>query len=305
MFVAGLDQGTYLATGRVSGTPETASFNKMTNRANKPTRVAIIGPDHVSATDIYSLLVGGFVNELVLIGKGSRRLISEVESLQRFVAFPHPSRIWAGKYEDAADAEIAIIAFGDPAERSHKTDISIVRGAAMRLKDANFGGMLMVTRDPANILAAAALECSGLPVNKVIGLGAGRLRSAGDRSTWCTALGSDVTFMDNCNADCAYFEQVLRSPGVLNANKNKLRSYAPENIAACVTQVCDAVINDKHSVIPVYCQAEDGLFHLEPCSIGRIGIEQHIAVRRQAHGNESAVKIEPLKRRGGDQLGRI
>jgi hypothetical protein len=252
----------------------------MRNDANKPARVVIIGPDHVVATDIYSLLVGGFVNELALIGKGSRRLISELENLQRFVAFPHPARIWAGNYEDAADAEIAIIAFGDPEERSHKTDISIVRGAAMRLKDAMFNGLLMVTRDPANIQAAAALEFSGLPEQKVIGLGTGGHRRQGDRSTWCTALGSDVTFMDNCNADCAYFEQVLRSPGVLKANNAKLRSYDPENIAACVTQVCDAVINDKHSVIPVYCLSEDGNFHLEPCTIGRCGVEQHLDIMR-------------------------
>ena len=245
----------------------------MTKVLKNSSRVAIIGPDNVSASDVYSLLVGGSVTELVLLGKGAKHLMHEIEKLQRFVAFPHPARIWAGNYDDTAAAAIVIIAFGSPAAGSKRADRSLVRGASMRLKDAGFKGVLLIARDPADLLAESAFEVAGLPPTKVIGLGHRRSHGKG-HSSWCTAIGDDITFMDNCNADCAYFEQVLRSPGVIKAKASKLRSYSPENVAACVTQVCEAVITDSHTVIPVFTNAADDRFIIRPCSLGRGGVEE-------------------------------
>ncbi|MDM7921231.1 MAG: hypothetical protein QUS14_02940 [Pyrinomonadaceae bacterium] len=261
----------------------------MTKVSKNSSRVAIIGPENVSASDVYSLLVGGFVSELVLLGKGARNLMHEIEKLQRFVAFPHSTRTWAGTYEDTAQATVAIIAFGSRIANSRKADKSLVRGASMRLKDAGFNGVLLVARDPADLLAESAFESAGLPRSKVIGLGHVKHHRGEDRMTWCTAIGEDVTFMDNCNADCAYFEQVLRSPGVIKAKESKLKSYSPENIAACVTQVCEAVITNSHTVIPVFTNTADERFTVRPCSLGRSGVEEVLNA-----GNQNPNHVKPI-----------
>lgn len=252
--------------------------HKMERNEKKPARVAIVGPDQISATDLYSLVVGGFIEEVVLIGKGSRRLIKDLDELKNVVAFPHNVRAWAGHYQDAASAEVAIMTFGAHGAKSHQANKAFVRGSAMRLKDAGFGGVILVARDPVNMMAKAALEGSGFPGKRIIGIGTGHIWDKSGRVIWCTALNSDVTFMDNCNADCPYFEQVLGSPGVVHPSNRKLRSYLPQNVAACVTQVCEAVIKDTHNIIPVFAEGADGQFLDMPCAIGRNGIEQIVKV---------------------------
>lgn len=250
----------------------------MESNENKPARVAIVGPEQISATDLYSLVVGGFVEELVLIGKGSRRLIKELDELKNVVAFPHSVRTWAGHYHDAAPAEVAIVTFGALGSKTHQSNKAFVRGSAMRLKDAGFRGVILVARDPVNMMAKAALEGSGFQSNRIIGLGTGHIWDKEGRVIWCTALNSDVTFMDNCNADCPYFEQVLGSPGVIHPSNRQLRSYMPQHVAACVTQVCEAVIKDTHSIIPIFAESADGEFRDMPCVIGKNGIERIVKI---------------------------
>lgn len=254
----------------------------MSSNNRKPARVAIIGPEQVSATDAYSLLVSGLIKELVLIGTRSRRLIAELEELRTVVEFPHETKIWKGTYADAAEASVAIITFGDAKPHTVNVNRSYVRGAAMRLNSAGFKGVLIVAREPVHKMALAALEGSGLPENKVIGLGTGHNHHNIGHVTWCTALHSDAAFMDNCNADCPYFERVLVTPEMQKTSRRTLRSFAPEKVAACVTQVCDAVISDSRMIIPVFAIAEDGEFHDVPCVIGRTGIRQVVTVPEKA-----------------------
>src|SRR5690606_12010345 len=78
----------------------------------KINRVAIIGPDAVAALDAYSLLSGGFVDELILIGEQALSLSNAIDDHCRFVPLPHHSRVRLGTFEDAILAPVAVIASG-------------------------------------------------------------------------------------------------------------------------------------------------------------------------------------------------
>ena len=63
----------------------------------KNRKVAIIGLEAVSATEIYSLFVSGRISRVVLVGSEARRLISEFRELQAMVPLSTTTR--AGEYQ--------------------------------------------------------------------------------------------------------------------------------------------------------------------------------------------------------------
>src|SRR5215210_8928888 len=75
-------------------------------------RVAVIGCGHVGVTTAYALLMSGTAREVVLIDCDRERAQGEAMDLQHAVPLTRPVRVWAGDYEDAALADIAVIAAG-------------------------------------------------------------------------------------------------------------------------------------------------------------------------------------------------
>ena len=97
--------------GISSAKKSTLHFMK-TKAAHLLNRIAIIGCGHVGATSAYSILMNGTVEELVIIDEDGEKLLGEVMDLQHAVPLSSPVRIWAGDYEDAAAADIVVIAAG-------------------------------------------------------------------------------------------------------------------------------------------------------------------------------------------------
>lgn len=143
----------------------------------RPSRVAVVGVGNVGATFAYALLLSGLAAEIVLIDANHARAEGEAMDLNHAVPFTHPTRIWAGAYEDCAGATVTVLAAGSnqkPGETRIdliKKNASIWRQIVPEVAKYNPQGIVLVATNPVDVLTYAAWRLSGLPAERVIGSG--------------------------------------------------------------------------------------------------------------------------------------
>ena len=141
------------------------------------TRVAIVGAGNVGATFAYALLLSGLAGEIVLIDANRAKAEGEAMDLNHAVPFTHPTRVWAGSYEDCAGATVTVLTAGanqKPGETRIdliKKNAAIWRKIVPEVAKHNPHTILLVATNPVDVLTYAAWKLSGLPAERVIGSG--------------------------------------------------------------------------------------------------------------------------------------
>jgi L-lactate dehydrogenase len=140
-------------------------------------RVAIVGAGNVGSTFAYALLLSGLAAEIVLIDVNRSRAEGEAMDLNHAVPFAHPTRLWAGGYEDCAGAAVTVITAGAN-QRPGETRLDLVqRNAAIfgeivpQIAAHNPNGILLIATNPVDAMTYVSLQLSGLPKERVIGSG--------------------------------------------------------------------------------------------------------------------------------------
>lgn len=277
-------------------------------------RVAIIGCGHVGSTSAYALLLGGAAREIVLVDANPDFAAGEAMDLQHAVPLGRPVRLWAGDYRDAGRARVVVIAAGVGGRPDESRldllgrNVVVVRDCVRRLMTEGFDGIILMTTNPVDVLARVAHDESGLSATRVIGSGTvldtARLRAMlgaalgiegrsihayiigehGDSeiAAWSAARVAGVPLLDYCAEEaCPDFEGIL----------NRVRRAAPEiiarkgytsfAIASCVGRICEAILRDERTVLPVSTKMA-GQYGIEdvylslPCVVGRGGVERVI-----------------------------
>src|ERR687894_710844 len=132
-------------------------------------RVAVVGCGNVGATSAYALMLAGHAGEVVLLDKDARRAEGEAMDLQHAAALARPVDVWAGDWGDAARAAVVVVAAGvggRPGESRLDLlgrNVLVIRDVMERLTAGGFGGILLMTTNPVDVLAQFAQEVSGLP----------------------------------------------------------------------------------------------------------------------------------------------
>lgn len=287
----------------------------MTNtNPDAPDRIAIIGTGHVGATSAYAMLMSGVAREIVLIDINPEHAEGEAMDLQHAVPLTSPVRVWAGDYKDAARSAVVVITGGvggRPGESRLDLlgrNVTVVRDCTRRLMDEGFDGVLLMTTNPVDILAQVAQQETGLPVGRVMGSGTvldtARLRAMlgetlkidarsvhayiigehGDSevAVWSSARVAGVSLADYCAPDaCPDFDDLLQRVRHAAPEIIKLKGYTAFAIASCVARICESVLRDEHTVLPVSTMMRgeygiEGLYLSSPCVIGRHGVERVI-----------------------------
>ncbi len=288
--------------------------NSQSNKKNL-SRVAIIGCGNVGSTSAYSLLMNGSAEEIVLIDKDSDKLKGETMDLQHAVPLARPVRIWAGDFSDTKETDIAVIAAG---VRSHPGEsrldllgrnIDVVREIVGELIGNGFDGIILMTTNPVDILAQIAQQESDLPTSKVIGSGtvldtARLCVNLGDQlgiearsihayiigehgqseiATWHAARVGGSTIEDFCKNDCPDFNEILDDVRDAAPNIVRHKGYTSFAIASCVTRICQAILRDEHTILPVSAMTRgqygiSGIYLSLPCVIGSSGVEKIIEI---------------------------
>lgn len=283
-------------------------------------RIAIIGAGHVGATTAYALMLRALVHEIVLIDEDAALAAAEADDISDANALARPARIWAGDYRDAASAQIAVLTAGAATHGDESRlkvaarSAAIVTKCVQALAEAGFSGILLVAANPVDLMALTAFRAAGLAPERVIGTGtlldSARLRQS-LAATLNVSAASIEGFVLGEHGDSEVAAQSTVRIGALPLDKFageapavdfdalattvreagyriiKGKGYTSFGIATAIVRICEAIVRDEQSVLPVsaFVTGELGLSDLYlslPCIIGAQGIERILSMNLSA-----------------------
>ena len=251
-------------------------------------KVAIVGCGFVGSASAFALMQSGLFSEMVLLDVDHKKAEGEAMDISHGEAYARPMKIYAGTYDDIADASIIIITAGanqKPGETRLdlvQKNVGIFKTIIPEIAKRNYKGILLVVSNPVDILTYVTLKLSGLPENRVIGSGTvldtGRFREIlgehlgvdsrsvhafiigehGDSelAVWSTANVAGVPINKFCELRGHFNHQEAMeriAHDVKNAayeiiERKKATYYG---IAMAVKRICEAIVRDEKSVLPV------------------------------------------------------
>ena len=285
-----------------------------------PRKVAMIGCGFVGSASCFALMQSGLFSEMVLIDANQAKAEGEAMDIAHGLPFARPMNIYAGTYDDIADAAIIIVSAGAaqaPGETRLdlvKKNIRIFSFIMPELKKRDIGGVLVIVANPVDVLTYAAIQMSGLPENRVFGTGtvldSARLKTMigdyvgvdsrnchayvvgehGDSEivAWSSAKISGLPLVDYCMLkdlrDYKEQEELIAERVKNSAYEIIERKGATYyGIAMSVKRVCEAVIRDEKTVLPV-SHLQHGEYGIKdvamstPALVGINGIEGEIPI---------------------------
>ena len=285
-------------------------------------KVAVIGTGFVGSSSAFALMESGLFTEMVLIDADKNRAEGEALDIAHGLPFARPMKITAGDYDDIVDAAIIVV----------KKNVAIFQSIIPEIAQRKCEGILLIVANPVDILTQVAVKLSGFPENRVFGSGttldSARLKyllgehlqvdarsvhawiigEHGDSEivAWSSANVSGVPISEFCEMrgyteHDEHMEEIAQ--GVKNSaykiiEKKKATYYG---VAMAVRRICEAIIRDEKSVLPVSSIQHDtygieGVTLSMPAIVGKNGIEKQLAIKLNEKEQEALKKsAEALK----------
>ena len=142
-----------------------------------PARVVVIGAGLVGSTCAYTLLLSGLAGEIVLIDANQARAVGEAADIAHAAPSSHATRVWAGNYEDCAQADVVVVCAGVNQKPGQsrldlvKLNADIFGQIIPQINSSGFEGVLVVATNPVDVLAYVSRRLSNLPSSRVFGSG--------------------------------------------------------------------------------------------------------------------------------------
>lgn len=277
-------------------------------------KAVIVGCGFVGSASAFALMQSGLFSELVLIDADREKAEGEALDISHGLPFAKPMQIYAGDYDDIKDAAIVVVTAGagqKPGETRLdlvEKNVAIFKGIIPEITKRNFGGILLVVANPVDILTYTALKLSGLPENRVFGSGTvldtARLKyiigehlgvdsrsihafilgEHGDSEfvAWSSANVSGVPLHEFCEMrghhnheeEMNRIAEKVKNSAYEIINKKKATYYG---IAMSVRRICEAIVLDQNSVLPV-SHLQNGAYGLTdvclslPAVVGSSGV---------------------------------
>ena len=284
-------------------------------------KVAIIGCGFVGSSSAFALMQSGLFSEMVLIDADVNRAEGEALDISHGLPFAKPMKIYAGSYEDIADAAIVIVTAGagqKPGETRLdlvKKNVEIFKSIIPEIAKQDFNGILLIVANPVDILTYVAAKLSKLPQGRVFGSGtvldSARLKyllgehldvdnrsvhafiigehGDSEMAAWSSANVSGIPLNDFCEMRC-YFKHEESMKKILEEVKNSAYEIIEKKratyygIAMSVRRICEAIIRDEKSILPV-----------SSIQKGEYGIENVALSIPAIVGREGVEKVVPIK----------
>lgn len=297
-------------------------------------KIVIVGAGNVGTTLAFSIISHELCSELILVDINEKKAQGEILDLQDANVFMNRKiTLRAGGYEECRDADLVIItacAPMDPKETSRlnmlQSSMRIMGSIVPSIMRSGFNGILLVVSNPVDIMTYYAWKLSGLPYTRVIGSGTvldtARLTSIlshmfelNPRSIDINVIGehgdSELVVWSTATIGGKSLEHVmddnLPRVGDLTLRKMKEQTITAGweifsrkgntsyGIAASVTKIVSAILNDEESILPVSVYL-NGIYGLEdaylslPAVINRSGIREIVKVNLTDHELEELRK---------------
>ena len=278
-------------------------------------KVAMVGCGSAGAASCFALMQSGLFTEMVLIDAYPEKAEGEAMDIAQGLTFSRPMKIYAGTYDDLADAAIIIVTAAASQRRDDtrldlvKKNVAIFKNVIPEIAKRNSEGIMLVVANPVDILTYAALKISGWAEGRILGIGTvldtARLRyllseklnvdarnihaymvgeqGNGEVTIWSSATVSGIPIREFCEMrgypdPTDYFEEVSREVRTSNDVITRRKKAAYYGIAMGVRRVCEAIVRDEKSVLPVsslmYGAFDiDGIALSMPAIVGKDGVE--------------------------------
>ena len=222
-------------------------------------KVAVVGCGFVGSASAFALMQSGLFTEMVLLDVVQEKAEGEAMDIMHGTALMNPMRIYAGTYDDIADAAVIVVTAGaaqKPGETRldliHK-NISILGSIMAEIRKRSCQGIMLVVSNPVDILTYYAAKTSGMPENRVFGSGTvldtARLRTllgtkldVDSRSIHAVIVGehgdSEIVCWSNANVS-----------GVPLADFFALRGMGDQDLTAAEKEIGDDVKNSAYQII--------------------------------------------------------
>ena len=253
-----------------------------------PRKVAVIGCGFVGSATAFTLMQSRLFSEMVLLDANEEKADGEAKDIAHGVPFAGQMKIYAGNYDDVADAAIIIVTAGanqKPDETRldlvHK-NVAIYKIIIPEIASRDYQGILLIVSNPVDILTYTALKLSGLPENRVIGSGTvldtARLKYAlgehlsvdsrsvhsfiigehGDSeiAAWSSTNVSGIPLNDFCEMR-GHFNHEASMEEIANRVKNSAYEIIAKKhatyygIAMSVKRICECIMRDEKSILPI------------------------------------------------------
>ena len=258
------------------------------SREVNPRKAAVIGCGFVGSATAFTLMQSRLFSELVLLDVNMEKADGEAKDIAHGIPFAGQVKIYAGTYDDAADAAIIIITAGanqKPGETRLdlvQKNTAIYQSIIPEIVKRDFGGILLIVSNPVDILTYVALKLSGLPENRVLGSGTvldtARLKYAlgehlgvDSRSVHSFIIGehgdSEIAAWSSTNVsgiplnDFCEMRGHFNHDAAMDAIAEKVKNSAYEiiskkqatyyGIAMSVKRICECIVRNERSILPV------------------------------------------------------
>ena len=258
------------------------------SREVNPRKAAVIGCGFVGSATAFTLMRSRLFSELVLLDVNMEKADGEAKDIAHGIPFAGQMKIYAGTYDDAADAAIIIITAGanqKPGETRLdlvQKNTAIYQSIIPEIVKRDFGGILLIVSNPVDILTYVALKLSGLPENRVLGSGTvldtARLKYAlgehlgvDSRSVHSFIIGehgdSEIAAWSSTNVsgiplnDFCEMRGHFNHDAAMDAIAEKVKNSAYEiiskkqatyyGIAMSVKRICECIVRNERSILPV------------------------------------------------------
>ena len=258
------------------------------SREVNPRKAAVIGCGFVGSATAFTLMQSRLFSELVLLDVNMEKADGEAKDIAHGIPFAGQMKIYAGTYDDAADAAIIIITAGanqKPGETRLdlvQKNTAIYQSIIPEIVKRDFGGILLIVSNPVDILTYVALKLSGLPEKRVLGSGTvldtARLKYAlgehlgvDSRSVHSFIIGehgdSEIAAWSSTNVsgiplnDFCEMRGHFNHDSAMDAIAEKVKNSAYEiiskkqatyyGIAMSVKRICECIVRNERSILPV------------------------------------------------------
>lgn len=276
-------------------------------------KVTVVGAGNVGATCANVLAVKNIASEVVLIdikeGVAEGKAMDIMQTAQ-LLGFNTVVRGVTGDYTQTAGSDVVVITSGIPRkpgmtrEELIGVNAGIVKSVASQVLAASPNAILVVVSNPMDTMAYLTLKATGLPKNRVIGMGgaldSSRFKYFLSQKLKCAANEVDGFVIgghgDTTMIPMARFASYKGIPVSAFMEEEELNEVVHNTMVggatltgllgtsawmapgASAAHVVDAIINDHKRMIPcsAYLEGEYGfndIFIGVPCLIGRNGIE--------------------------------
>ena len=251
-------------------------------------KIGIVGCGFVGSSIAFSLMQSRLFSEIVLIDADHEKADGEAKDISHGIPFVNQMEIYAGGYDEIADAAIIVITAGANQKPNEtrldlvKRNVEIYKSIIPEIAKRNYQGILLVVSNPVDILTYVACKLGGLPEKHVLGSGTvldtARFKYAlsrhldvdsrnihsfiigehGDSEVpvWSSANVSGIPLHDFCEMRGHFHHQEAMEEiahNVINSAYEIIsKKYATYyGIAMSVKRICECLVRNEKSILPV------------------------------------------------------